>query len=708
MSVPGSKRPGESVQFDRLCELCTKLFDREAPWTKSSSLFENEHHYRSHHDICALEKSADAGCHLCNLIFGQIDSSDLETMRKDLDEAFVQSNRQIGILIRSFLKYRPALEVKARKRSISSQSKDLDQTSSTDQQSWSTVAELNINPEDVDYTNKERSTSDLNCSKATLMQVAKWMGECLNSHTKCFDIQTVAATRDILPLRLLDLAPALHADFIRLESSDPLPSDTIYVTLSHCWGGHCKTTLTRSSLAAFQAGISISTLPKTFQDAVLLTRNLGIRYLWIDALCIIQDSNQEWSHEASLMGDIYANSSFTISATNSPDSEGGLYYSRSPLSVWPCRITPTWDCYPVDELVVSIPGWVGETAMEPLSSRGWAFQEWLLSKRTIHLSRDQVRWQCHCLAASEVYPGGLNELDLELNGVSTKNLVKLLADEDESPTHLWGRIRREYSEKHLTVATDKIAAFSGIARMVHKVLRSPKEDYLAGLWRPELLTELLLEKYSDDDVKMTYRTCSSQFIAPSWSWASFDGPIWLLDEAKGKSLRHESHPFVYAKILEAKTFPNSDDFGPVNGGFLTIRGLVCYVELVSSPRDSIYYTSRQWKTSFTHGLSLTHRSSKASLDNASYTRSSPSTKHSFYFMPMLSWTTGSMWLDSELSGLLLENTANSVHQYRRSGVLTLSGLDEEALLSHSNSLSLLNSGHSKNEDTSVFRTIKII
>lgn len=102
------------------------------------------------------------------------------------------------------------------------------------------------------------------------------------------------------------------------------------------------------------------------------------------------------------MGDIYANSSFTISATNSPDSDGGLYHSRNPLSVWPCRITARWDCFQFDKLVLKIPGLMKENAMEPLSTRGWAFQEWLLSKRTISLSRDQVRWECHCLAASEV------------------------------------------------------------------------------------------------------------------------------------------------------------------------------------------------------------------------------------------------------------------------------------------------------------------
>ncbi|MCJ1454414.1 hypothetical protein MMC28_004767 [Mycoblastus sanguinarius] len=715
MSAPDyifDEEPGESVQFDRLCELCTKLFDSEAAWETDlslASIYDRDYRdrdYRSHHDIRALEKSADAGCHPCNLIFGQIDSSDLGRMRKDLDEAFVPSYRQIGILIQSF-QNSYTLQVNAWKRCISSQSDglgDLDQTSSTDQQSWSTIAKLDVNHEEQDYANEERSTSHLNYSDATLLQIAHWTRECLTSHTECFDIQTVTATRDILPLRLLDLAPALHADFIRLESSKPLPLHTVYVTLSHCWGGHCKTTLTTSSLATFRAGIQLSTLPKTFQDAVLLTRNLSIRYLWIDALCIIQDSNQEWSHEASLMGDIYANSSLTISATNSPDSEGGLYHSRSALSVWPCRITATWDCFPVDKLVLNIPGWVGERAMEPLSNRGWAFQEWLLSKRIIHFSRDQVRWQCHCLAASEVYPRGLEDYDLEDHGIPTKNIIRLLKDEDASPRHLWEWIRQEYSEKHLTVATDKLAAFSGIARMIHKVFKSPKEDYIAGLWRPELLTELLWEKYSEGYIKVTQRTHSSQYIAPSWSWASIDGPFW---DFKGSYYKSD-HLGVYARILEAKTFPRSDDYGPVDGGFLTIRGSLCYVELTSSPRASLNHSSREWKASFTQGLSLTHKWSDAKLDNVSHTRSSPSTKDSFYFMPMLSRNTGSERFDGALIGLLLKNTANGVHQYRRSGLLELFGLDKEGLLSSSSGLVPLDSDHSKNVDTSDIYTIEIV
>lgn len=695
---------GGSIQFDKLCELCIKLFDSKAAWGVDPSYTSvDDRPYRFHHNIRTLERSADAGCHLCNLILSQINLPDLERMRKDLDEAFVSSCRQIGILIRR-IQYSYKLEVNAWKRCMSSQSGDLDDfdhIAFTKQQAWSKIAELDVNPEEQDYTNEERTTSYLNCSDATLLQIAQWMGECLTSHSKCSKIQTVTATRDILPLRLLDLAPALHTDLIKLESSKPLPVHTVYVTLSHCWGGHCKTSLTTSSLAKFQTGIHLNTLPRTFQEAVILTRKLGFRYLWIDALCIVQDSHQEWSHQASLMGDIYASSSLTISATGSSDSDGGLYHSRSPLSVWPCRITARWDCFPDDKLVLNRPGWAEERAMEPLSTRGWVFQEWLLSKRIIHLSKDQVRWECHCLAASEVYPKGLEDHDIDLHGLPTKNVIKLL--ESENVSTLWRRIREEYSEMHLTVATDKLTAFAGIARMVHKVLKSPKEDYVAGLWRPELMTELLWERFTPrKEVKVNRKDHLSQYIAPSWSWTSIDGSFWY-----SSSVVDGEDPLgVYADIVAAKTFPQGDEYGPVNSGFLTIRGSLYYVELTSSQGTSSKFSTRKWKASFTQGPSLTHKSSSASLDNDSYTRLTPSTKDSFYFLPILS--RDSRPFGSRLIGLLLEKTGNGVRQYRRSGLLELYELDKDILLSCSNGLLPVDSDHSKNVNTSSLYTIQIV
>ena len=695
---------GGSIEFDKLCELCSKLFDSEAAWVEDPSYTSGDRHYRFHHDIRTLESSADAGCHLCNLILSQIALPDLEMMRKDLDEAFVSSCQQMGIMI-SRIEDSYYLQVNAWRHYTSSQSVDFDgfdHTVFTKQQAWSKIAELDVNLEEQDYTNEERSISHLNCSDATLLQIAQWMGECLTSHSKCFDIQSVTATRDILPLRLLDLAaPALHTDLIKLESSEALSVLTVYATLSHCWGGHCKTFLTSSSLGIFQTGIHLNTLPRTFQEAVLLTRKLGIRYLWIDALCIVQDSHQDWSHQASLMGDFYANSSLTISATGSSDSGGGLYHSRSPLSVWPCRITATWDCFPVDKLVINKPGWVEERTLEPLGTRGWAFQEWLLSKRTIHLSQDQVRWECHCLAASEVYPKGLKDHDIDFHGVPTKSVIKLLKFKNAST--LWRRIKEDYSEKHLTVATDKLTAFAGIARMVHKVLKSPSEDYVAGLWRPELMTELLWEKSTPTkEVKVIRKDHLSQYIAPSWSWASIDSRIWypLLGVYKEDSFG------VYADIVEAKTFPQGDQYGPVNGGFLSIRGSLFNVELASSQDTSLKYPSREWKASFTQGPFLNHKWSSATLDNDS--RFAPSTKDSLFFLPMRSSIHGSEAFRIRLIGLLLEKTGNGVRQYRRAGLLKLYELDKDILLSCSDGLLPIESHHDKNIDTSSLHTIEIV
>ena len=129
--------------------------------------------------------------------------------------------------------------------------------------------------------------------------------------------------------------------------------------------------------------------------------------------------------------------------------------------------------------------------MKPLEDRAWAFQEWLLSKRLIHFSHDQARWECFCLAASQLYPEGVDQDDDLHAGLTAKGIVISLSDGESAIDALWQRIREEYSEKQLTKATDKLAAFSGIARMAHKVLKSAPEEYCVGLWKPRLLTELL-------------------------------------------------------------------------------------------------------------------------------------------------------------------------------------------------------------------------
>ncbi|KAL8821136.1 MAG: hypothetical protein Q9223_000791 [Gallowayella weberi] len=254
---------------------------------------------------------------------------------------------------------------------------------SAKQEGWSFVGELRIQFAHDDYSCPTRSKAIMNCSDTSIALITEWIGQCITIHKQCFEVQTVAATRDVLPKRLLDISSAARSGRLRLVTTVNMPQHTLYVTLSHCWGGKCATTLRLDNVATFEDGVEVSILPKTFQDAIVITIKLGVQYLWIDALCIVQDSpdDTEWRHEALIMGDVYANSYLTLAATTSENSNGGLLHKRSPLSVWPCRVGARWTCFEPGRLVVSVDKMTRERDKKPLEDRAWAFQEWLLSKR---------------------------------------------------------------------------------------------------------------------------------------------------------------------------------------------------------------------------------------------------------------------------------------------------------------------------------------
>jgi Heterokaryon incompatibility protein (HET) len=131
-----------------------------------------------------------------------------------------------------------------------------------------------------------------------------------------------------LPRRVLDVTEAQGSQFVKLmETNDEFEGE--YATLSHCWGQPATVLETTSSSFPHRLhSIKIAELPPTFRDAVLLTRHLGLRYLWMDSLCIIQDDRLDWEIESSQMADIYSNCTLCISATSSADSNGGCLFDR--------------------------------------------------------------------------------------------------------------------------------------------------------------------------------------------------------------------------------------------------------------------------------------------------------------------------------------------------------------------------------------------
>lgn len=240
------------------------------------------------------------------------------------------------------------------------------------------------------------------------------LDNCKKSHNVC-----KGPSRILLPRRVLEVQVDDNSDIV-VRLVEPAPgNEGAYIALSHCWGksqscvtAHASSKDSSSTLELRKIGIPWVTLPKTFQDAVTLTSLLGITYIWVDSLCIIQNDAEDWATESAKMADIYEHASLTLSATVSAGDSYGCFpdsftTSRSlpislPEDVGTCEVAVRkpishWDTFGQSEL----------HARFPLMSRAWAFQERMLSRRVLHFSEHELVWECRELSICEC--GGFGE-----------------------------------------------------------------------------------------------------------------------------------------------------------------------------------------------------------------------------------------------------------------------------------------------------------
>lgn len=210
--------------------------------------------------------------------------------------------------------------------------------------------------------------------------------------------------------------------------------DNAYVALSHCWGSTPHfTTLTQSALAKFRKNIPYDSLTATFRDAILVTRKLGLRFIWIDSLCIIQDSleMEDWCREAPTMKDVYSNAYFVLAAISSWDSSHSIFAQQKPLNMNPCLIATKGHLsgltgnYPnsFGAIYAFPPNKFTKNAMQDLRlsrlrTRGWCFQEEALAKRMVYFGDHQIilccRDPCDKFKQQVYWPGaGSNGWDLD-------------------------------------------------------------------------------------------------------------------------------------------------------------------------------------------------------------------------------------------------------------------------------------------------------
>lgn len=367
-----------------------------------------------------------------------------------------------------------------------------------------------------------------------------------------------------MPTRLVDVGTA---KFVKPQLIEPttLGPEAKYLTLSHCWGDHLPIKLLESNYLAMMHAISFESLPQTFQDALVLTKTFGMRYMWIDALCILQDSREDWQRESAQMCRIYENSYCNIAATASRNSSEGLFRGRDARLIQPLSIKLEGE----KQDLCQVHFWDRKVEDTPLNRRAWVLQERVLSPRNLHFST-QVLWECNEIACSETFPKRVLLPDRLTNyDPSSRVFLKEAATRATQKIHdlpqdqqmenfnrlAWEKMVKHYSIAALTFETDKLVAIGGLAER----FKSHRNDtYYAVLWGNSLVRGLLWSAYDCSKPK--------QYVAPSWSWASVSG---LVVYNFPRDWEHKELVKIKGIDMEYRT---SNPFGQVKSGTIHLTG----------------------------------------------------------------------------------------------------------------------------------------
>lgn len=450
--------------------------------------------YPLHPNLASLRSAVDAGCQLCRQVETQVKDVRHEIEKRGATTAWEMfaTDREDG---------RPGFSMLI---------KCTDQTGSTC--SFLPVAAFSFagNQDGPLRGHFRGRVIETFPSQATYSQVLGWLRKCDEHH----DCRPQDST---LPTRLIDVGDAQAGNQITVVETKNKSTGS-YIALSYCWGMGPKEHGTRTStLIARMAGFDMSSLPKTHRDAIELCRVFGVRYLWIDSICICQDDVKDWERESARMAAVYANAYLTLSGAGSETASGGLLRPRRPRtyvllthttdndacgSIFACRV-------PLDRIDDECNGL--KLLGEPISQRGWTFQERVLSRRVLHFSSEQVYFECLLETWSEE---GFR------SSCSTYKRLGLASGKDLRLDDWYGLVQT-YGGRELTYPADKLPAMSGIA----KVFRDQFQDeYMAGLWRSDIHRGLLWHTLN------MFAKVATEYGAPSWSWASIDGPIYQVHD----------------------------------------------------------------------------------------------------------------------------------------------------------------------------------
>ncbi|KAK0744767.1 heterokaryon incompatibility protein-domain-containing protein [Apiosordaria backusii] len=608
----------------KLCGRCKGVVGQSGLLSGSWVMFTRA---RERHLLCdRIEDMEDSGCSLCEALLSQRLADEEETGAATIVRGYGTMNTRDGE--RDLEAGGVQLKLEFVKSSLWSEA---DPNLAVFLEAGGTKKYLGLQVSEGLLT-AEQKIPKFTGSDVTMKTISTWLKNC-SDHKAC---RLPHDTPPFLPTRLIAVGtvgnPKLHlvntkTDLNLLDHQNLVGK---YIALSHCWGGNIPCKLTTSKYRAMWTSINETSLPANFRHAIAITRQLEIHYLWIDSLCILQDSPADWAAESPTMGQVFTHAHCVLAATASSDSTGGCFRHRSLSWVEQNIMTSTRKrCF------VSNPPplralFYWRVEQSPLTNRAWAFQERLLARRVIHFCEDVVLFECNTLQASELHVNGVgyDSTPYMVRDGRLVNWIETIRSLTHNPGEgnpkerravrgirgaldvlqrlgpvekqrfgekiefwkRWYEIVSVYSKGQLTRQTDRLVALAGVAELVQQRAGLP---YLAGLWDSDLLVLGLLWVVKGVEGRQEL------YCAPSWSWASVSGrigflPRGILDEISSK----EKNAVFCTNVEKVEVWRNGklvpEARSLVDNGTLTATGPIAKGKLVD--QDCIHLTGANSKS----------------------------------------------------------------------------------------------------------------
>ncbi|CEF78928.1 hypothetical protein FGSG_04011 [Fusarium graminearum PH-1] len=454
-----------------------------------------------------------------------------------------------------------------------------------------------------------------------------WLDGCIESHDECQGLPDSS-----LPMRLIEVMPpgtdyraavtvdninALSIDamsHVKLLSTADQPGDVKYLTLSHCWGESVPIKLLNKLKSIYAKQIPIEDLlqpeAKVFREAMWVTRCLGYRYLWIDALCINQEDENEKAIEVARMDQIYSGATVNLSATSASCGAEGMIFTRqeSLYELFPCNCKTVEMGQEKHDYLVA---YVDENKLdeEPANTRAWVFQERILAPRVIHFCRNKIFREC-----SQEQMDELQDYSpwISIPKQASQAHINLISDEGldglgkEQDFYHQFRSRLEiYSRTALSFPQDRLSSVAGISKAIGRYMGLGEDEYFAGVWRNDLPKALLWKtRYSLGN--KNWDPENAGYISPSWSWAGCEAP----------DIRQKLDTPPFEDLIEVINIwtvpekPGGSHFGKIRDGRLTLRGrlfeihrkrigdgfLISVQDGNAGLKDELYFESKSLQT----------------------------------------------------------------------------------------------------------------